>query len=98
MLAVKTLTAEDVREIVIHQLAQIAPEADFAALDAQEDLRRALDIDSFDFLNLMIALDQQLSVAIPEADAGRLSSLDDIVGYLMTHLPTPAEEGTSYGA
>jgi hypothetical protein len=34
---------------------QYCPEADFAMLDPQADLREALDIDSMNFLNFIIA-------------------------------------------
>lgn len=82
-----TLTPDTVKTVVLQQLQQLAPEADFDRLNPGEDVRRALDIDSFDFLNLLIALEKILGVSVPEADAGRLSSLDDLVGYLVLHKP-----------
>ena len=46
-----------------------------------------LDIDSFDFLNFLIALDERLRVEIPEADYGKLNTLDGMVRYLLAKLP-----------
>ncbi len=67
-------------------LASIAPEADLDGLDPQADMREALDIDSFDFLNFLIALDEELGVEIPEADYGQLVSLNDLLAYLDARL------------
>ncbi|MCA9956928.1 MAG: hypothetical protein KC434_19495, partial [Anaerolineales bacterium] len=64
----------------------IAPEADFDTLDPNVNLQETLDIDSFDFLNFLIGLNEELGVEIPEADYGKLVSLNDIVNYLMVRL------------
>lgn len=76
---------DNVRETVIEAVLAIAPEADFAHLDTQRSLREQLDLDSFDFLNLLIALQQSLGVSVPEADYARVQSLDALVQYLASH-------------
>jgi acyl carrier protein len=45
-------------------------------------VREALDIDSFDHLNLLIGLNEELGVDIPEADYGQLTTLASIMNYL----------------
>lgn len=86
MPAVATYTEEQLREIIVEQLSLIAPEADFDDLEDDEDLREALDIDSFDFLNFLIGLNEQIGVDIPEADYGKLVSMDDLTSYLMARV------------
>ena len=76
------MTPPEIRGILIEELSAIAPEADLAALDEDAELRDALDIDSIDFLNLVIALNQRLKITIPEADYGRLTTLARFVSYL----------------
>lgn len=71
-----------IRQTVIDSILAIAPEADFTQLNDQRSLRRQLDIDSFDFLNLLIDLHARLGVEIPEADYGKVDSLDSLVAYL----------------
>lgn len=73
-----------VHEAVVthHVTASIAPETDFAALSGSEDLRAALDLDSMDFLNFVIALHERTGVDIPERDYGKLRTLDGAVAYL----------------
>jgi len=63
-------------------LASIAPEADFSTLAGDEDLRDALDLDSMDFLNFVIALHEQTGIDIPEPDYPKLRTLDGAVSYL----------------
>lgn len=73
---------EQLKAIVLDTLQEMAPEMDLNAVSPDEDLRRALDIDSFDFLNVIIALHEKLGVDIPEADYGRLTTLSGMLAYL----------------
>ncbi len=83
---VATVSEADIKTTIFKLLGTIAPEADFDEIAPDEDLREALDIDSFDFLNLLIGLNETYGVDIPEADYGRLVTLDDLVTYLMARL------------
>lgn len=74
-----------IRQAVADALLAIAPEADLGAVDPGHSLREQLDLDSFDFLNLLIALQERLGVAVPEADYGRVDALDALVAYLADH-------------
>ena len=51
-----------------------------------ENLRRALDIDSFDALNFFIRIHEQLGVEIPESDYGQLNTLAEMRRYLAARL------------
>jgi acyl carrier protein len=56
-------------EIVMRAaLATIAPEADLDDVAPDEDLAEALDLDSMDFLNFLIAVSKATGVEIPESD------------------------------
>ena len=76
------MTQAEIQQAVFDALRKIAPEADPQKLQLNENLREALDIDSFDFLNFLIGLHDKLGVEIPEADYGRLTTLSDLVNYL----------------
>ena len=81
------MTKEEIRAAVLRILGDIAPEADLSRLKPDVSFRDQLDIDSMDFLNFVIALDEELHLAIPEADYARLSSLDSIVEFLSSVKP-----------
>lgn len=78
-----------VRAAVIECVLTIAPEADFATVRPDRPLRDQLDIDSFDFLNLLIAIRARLGVEVPEADYAQVATLDTMVAYLMRRLVPP---------
>ncbi len=77
-----SLDVAAIRSEILKGLQRIAPEADLGALNEDEDFRRALEIDSFDFLRLLTALHEQLGVEFPEADYGRLTTLDALANYI----------------
>ena len=71
-----------IRALAAEVLAGIAPEADLATVGENEDLREALDLDSMDFMNFVIGLNQRSGIAIPQADVPRLYTLKGLVAYL----------------
>lgn len=85
MTATKTISAAELKQVIFTALGQIAPEADFNQLQPDENIQKALDIDSFDFLNFLITLNEELGVEIPEADYRQVSTLNGLVAYLMAH-------------
>ncbi len=76
---------EELRRAVIDALSAIAPEADFATIDADRPLRAQVDLDSFDFLNAIIRLNETLGIEIPEQDYGKLATLNSTLDYLVAH-------------
>jgi acyl carrier protein len=76
------MKTEDIRGQVIDAVHAIAPEAEFSHINPGRSLRGQLDLDSFDFLNLLIDLHARLGVEIPEADYGKIDSLDALVAFL----------------
>jgi acyl carrier protein len=76
------MTEVNIRSVLQEELANIAPEMDLGSLDPQADLREALDIDSMDFLNFVIAVHHRLGIDIPELDYPKLATLDGAVTYL----------------
>ena len=80
------MDAAVIKKIIETGLSQIAPEADFEELSPTENIREELDIDSFDFLNFLIGLDDKLGVEIPESDYEKLISMNDLIGYLQERI------------
>jgi acyl carrier protein len=76
------MTEEEIKATVLRILGEIAPEADLTRLKPDVSFRDQLDIDSMDFLNFVIALDEELDVRIPESEYPKLSTLEGCVGLL----------------
>jgi acetyltransferase len=78
------LNNAEIRSAVLETIASIAPETDPQQIRPDQPLRRQVDLDSMDWLNVLAGLQERLSTAIPDADAGRLTTVDAIVAYLVT--------------
>lgn len=76
------MTKDEIKRAILDALAGVAPEGDYDRLKPDRPLRDQLDIDSYDFLNVIVALHERLGVDIPEADYQRLLTLNAAVDYL----------------
>ncbi len=73
---------EEVEQIVFSSLRQIAPDTETMELSPSDHFRDTLGLDSFDFLQLMVLLDEKLKINIPEKDYGEITTLGFLVDYL----------------
>lgn len=78
----------EIKAIVLRILGEIAPEADLTDLKPDVSFRDQLDMDSMDFLNFVIALDEELDVRIPESDYPKLSTFAGCVELLSARKAT----------
>lgn len=76
----------EIRTRVVGVIKSVAPELEEGELRADRPLRDQIDLDSMDWLNVLVALHEKLHVDIPEADYGKLVTLDNLVGYLREKL------------
>ena len=76
------MSEKEIRALLAELIGEIAPEADFSALGDDEDMREALDLDSMDFNNLIIALHKRTGIDVPESDYAKLFTLGGAVAYL----------------
>lgn len=84
------MNEEQIREVLLRVLGELAPEADMSKLKSDVRIRDQLDLDSFDLLNFLIAVDEELDVDIPEADYPKLATLDACVAYVKDKLGVEA--------
>ncbi|MGK0176839.1 MAG: acyl carrier protein, partial [Lentimonas sp.] len=69
------MTEEQVKQIVIDIIEEIAPDEDTSNMDHGVALRDQLDLDSMDFLDIVMELRKQHNIEVPEADYPQLASL-----------------------
>lgn len=79
-----TDTRQHAHDAILASLRRIAPEVDPTTIDPDIDLREQLDMDSIDFLNLLVGLNERLGIDIPESDYGRLTTLTGLIDYVDT--------------
>ncbi len=76
------LDHEQIRAEVLEILSTLAPGIQLARIIPEKPLRAQIDLDSMDWLNVLVAIHERLRVNIPESDYGKLQTLDGIVAYL----------------
>jgi acyl carrier protein len=77
------MTRQQVRDIVLNIIAIVAPDADLAHVKDEEALRDQLDMDSMDFLDIVMELRKRFKIEVPKEDYGKLATLASCVSYLL---------------
>jgi len=72
----------DIRKVILSILERIAPDEDLSNLDDSKPFREQMELDSMDFLDIVMELRKLYRVQIPEADYPNLISMDSTVTYL----------------
>ncbi len=75
------MNPDAIRAQLLNALTEVAPEVDAKAISSERLLRQQVDLDSADWLNFLVAVNERLGVDIPDADAAKLSTLDKLVQY-----------------
>ena len=77
------MTRDEVRQAIIDILGDIAPDEDMSSLKDDVTLREQMDLDSMDFLDIVMELRKQHGIDVPEAEYRELESLDSSANYLL---------------
>jgi acyl carrier protein len=84
------MTKEECKKLVLDIVADIAPDEDLSHVKPDVRLRDQLQLDSMDFLDIVMELRKRYGIEVPEADYIKLASLDSAAEYL---LPKFAAQG-----
>ena len=76
------MTEDQVQQIVIDINKEFAPDEDTTGLEPEVNLRDQMDLDSMDFLDIVMELRKQHGIEVPEADYPALASVDSCANYL----------------
>lgn len=76
------MTSDEVRNAVMEIIEFIAPDEDLSELKGDVRIRDQIDLDSMDFLDIIMELRKRYKIQVPEDDYMKLSTLDGCVEYL----------------
>jgi acyl carrier protein len=76
------MTKDECKKVVLAIIADIAPDEDISNVKPDVRLRDQLELDSMDFLDIVMELRKRYSIEVPEADYMQLASLDSCAEYL----------------
>jgi len=76
------MTSNEIRDAVLDILEGIAPDEDLGSMRDEVPFREQLELDSMDFLDIVMELRKRYRVQVPEDDYGQLVSMASTVQYL----------------
>ena len=76
------MTREGIAQAVCDIINGILPEGDSSGVDPDKRLRDQLELDSMDFLDIVMELRKRYGIEIPEEDYPKLATLNSCVDYL----------------
>jgi acyl carrier protein len=76
------MTRDEIKNVILEIIQDIDEEASFNSLKHDLPLRDQLDLDSMDFLDIVMELRKRYKLQVPEGDYPELATLDSCVNYL----------------
>lgn len=80
------MTNDELRAVVIEIIEDIAPDEDLSELNDDEPLREQIELDSMDFLDIVLELRKRHKIVVPEEDYPQLRSMNSTIAYLQDKL------------
>jgi acyl carrier protein len=84
------MNREEIKTAVLDIISTIAPDEDLSSIDPVVRLREQIELDSMDFLDIVMELRKLYGVQVPESDYMELATLQGCVDYLEPHLADKA--------
>ena len=80
------MTRDEIKNVLIEIIKDIDEDASFHLLKPDQSLRDQLDLDSMDFLDIVMELRRRYKLKILEADYLEFETLDSSISYLTPKL------------
>jgi len=76
------MNREQIKSVLMEIVAEIIPDEDLANLKDDVPIREQVELDSMDFLDIIMELRKRYSIEVPEDDYMQLATIDSSVAYL----------------
>ncbi len=73
---------DEIKDVLLKIIEDIDEEAELNLLKPDQPMQDQLDLDSMDFLDIVMELRKRYKLQIPEEDYSELATLDSCVNYL----------------
>lgn len=77
------MTEDEIRPILNQLLKKVAPETEPEKLKPDDNIQQTLAMDSFDYLQFIVGMDEEFGIQTPEEDYGKIMTLRDLLDYVM---------------
>lgn len=75
----------EIKQTLCRVLKNIAPDTEPEKLGPNDNLRQTLMIDSFDYLQFIVGVDEEFGLQTPEEDYGKIDTLKNLTDYIVYH-------------
>ena len=82
------MSADQIRQVIMNILVRIAPDNDLSNLKDEVPFREQMELDSMDFLDIVMEIRKRYRVQIPEENYTFLNTMASTVSYLLPRLST----------
>lgn len=79
------MTDSEIKQAVLDIIQDVAGLDELPEIAGDKPLREQLELDSMDFLDIVMELRKRHKIEVPEADYPKLATLDSTVGYIKDH-------------
>jgi acyl carrier protein len=76
------MTKEEIKSVLMEIVAEIIPDEDLTNLKDDIPIREQVELDSMDFLDIIMELRKRYGIEVPEDDYMQLATIDSSVAYL----------------
>ncbi len=73
---------EEIKQTLFRILKHIAPDTEPETLKPVDNIRKTLAIDSFDYLQFIVGMDEEFRIQTPEEDYGKIETFSDLLQYI----------------
>jgi len=77
------VSEEEVRKNVLEVILAVSPDIDLSNIKSDQTLRSQFDLDSMDFLDIVMELRKRYKIEVPKEEYRELATLDSAVKYLL---------------
>lgn len=81
----KTLSADQIVQI-INDFIQEEFEVDKSRITPSADLKSTLDLDSLDYIDLVVVMEKNLHIKVDPADLADIHSIQDLYNYVISKM------------
>ncbi len=76
------MTKEEIKTSLLDIISEIVPDEDISNLKGDSPIRDQIELDSMDFLDIIMELRKRYQIDIPEDDYPELATMNSSVAYL----------------
>jgi acyl carrier protein len=77
------MNEDQIRQVILEILEKITAEDDLSSIDDAVPFREQMELDSMDFLDIVMELRKRYRIQIPEEDYPQLITMQSTVNYLL---------------